>query len=304
MRTSPAPTVDRSQTGKELFIALAVSIWLGVMINLPTGLLNPPLVMAIAGTCCVLIWLLSNRLIAKQKLHRAGVFLNLTWFLVAVAITASLGRILAEAGVPRDALGPIHWVVVSGICAAYYSRFSTPDGSAAKLAVLASLYLLIVELIPADGLRSLSVVGAVIFIAAVWLDLKDPSRTGRRSRVASWLHVCAAPALLFPLEILMIITHTTAEDNFLIPWLVWSSPFVLAALLIDRRAYLVVILFTAFIIGYSNIKPMLSSGQRTTQAVAISLAALVLVFLWPPLRRWVMTRIPDFPGKTALPTWN
>ncbi len=151
-------------------------------------------------------------------------------------------------------------------------------------------------------LYALLVFGIAVFVAALSLDSSDPNRVTRRSDIAFWLHLLAAPLIIHP-----IARQLVGDD--------WNLTFFKAgvilfgfialsivALVIDRRALLVSTLSYAgaavtFLIG------KISTMGNTAPPTLLALAFIVLFLSigWHRLRRFVLLALPQGKWRTALP---
>src|SRR5206468_12991572 len=130
----------------------------------------------------------------------------------------------------------------------HWRRFLLPTTVAPGAAAIAGLFLAIVVAIvqPVDshsaknlilGFVLLLVIG--MFLFAMWWDSSDRARLTRRSDVAFWLHLLAAPMIAHPIFALLGLTNgtvTTVEGLLVVGLYVL---FGLTALAVDRRALLV-----------------------------------------------------------------
>ncbi len=95
-----------------------------------------------------------------------------------------------------------------GAAGIYWRRFHVPITVAAGAAAVAGLFLAIVIGIvqPGDAksaenliLGFVLLLGIGVFLFAMWWDASDRTRTTRRSDVAFWLHLLAAPMIAHPI---------------------------------------------------------------------------------------------------------
>jgi hypothetical protein len=196
----------------------------------------------------------------------AGVGSWLHWRRFKVPITIAVG---AAAGV----------ALVLGLIA---SAFVTPEMSDAQGQTLKNVLL-----------ASSLVLGIGTFLFAMRWDASDPTRETRRSDVAFWLHLLAAPLIVHPVFELLGLTRgaATTLDAVLVIGLYIGLGLV--ALAIDRRALLVSAL--AYVLFALN------SLFQTYGAVELSVALTALVIgsallllsaFWASARRAVVTPLP------------
>ncbi|MBT0957709.1 hypothetical protein IV417_09935 [Alphaproteobacteria bacterium KMM 3653] len=138
--------------------------------------------------------------------------------------------------------------------------------------------------------------GVLGFIIALMFDMTDPHRVTRRAANGFWLHIIAAPAIVNTVSLTFLASENPWSLLFLMGFL---AVMALLAIVIDRRSFLV-------------------SGVGYVVAVAITVAedgAFIAVFFlgvglvllgafWEQFRRFIMNRLPAFPGKTRLPPWQ
>jgi len=135
--------------------------------------------------------------------------------------------------------------------------------------------------------------GGLIFVLAVRVDASDPLRTTRRSDVAFWLHLLAAPMIVNAASSLFFGPEGTLGVQQAIGILVLFAAFGLVALVLDRRALLVSALsYAGLAIGY-----LLSESLAKDISVSLTLlglAALVLLLSaqWRSLRRAALALLP------------
>lgn len=140
--------------------------------------------------------------------------------------------------------------------------------------------------------------GVVIFLAAMWFDIKDRLRITRFSECAFWLHLVAAPLLVHtavgPLSALAL--NAVAIIGIM-------ALLSVVALLIDRRALLVS--------GLSYLAVAISqilSGSRLLGGESFAITALILGAIvlalglgWTPIRRRTLALLPFEALKSRLP---
>lgn len=186
----------------------------------------------------------------------------------------------------------------------HWKRFMVPMTVAAGTAAIVGTFIAIVQitnLIITDGgtfsliMPLLFVAGVAVFAFAMWWDMSDRSRTTRRSDVAFWLHMLAAP----------IIAHTVFSSIGLtgdgvtgfggaIAILAVYIVFGIVALIIDRRALLVsalayVLFALAFL--FRNFGSVELNFALT--AFVIGSALLSLSAFWTPIRSALVRKLPD-----------
>ncbi|HYN46292.1 MAG TPA: hypothetical protein VES64_06340 [Allosphingosinicella sp.] len=135
--------------------------------------------------------------------------------------------------------------------------------------------------------------GIGTFLFAMWWDGQDPKRETRRSDVAFWLHLLAAPLIVHPIFSLLGLTEGSASGLDGVAVILLYVVLGLVALAIDRRALLVSAL--AYVLYALN------SLFETYGAVELSVALTALVIgsallllsaFWTSARRAVVKPLP------------
>lgn len=323
--------------------------------------------MGLIGGVGVIVWLLSALLVGKQRRILPGIVLSgafavattiiLVWAYVQFLIHGvGLDEASFEAAFEpvedmefgRDAVmmlanGLPVWVraipVVAALAAllpigAYYLNFRLPfAGGLTGLGLVGLVVAILFTLDPYTTIVWMPAVnvaaGAVLLLAGIIFDSRDPSRETRISGTAFWLHFFAAPILLGAVLNVTQLGWTFQESDFADPEsinlfaamasdsaeanrlaavaLTVIGLFALVSLLINRRALIVSGLITA---GVSIGVLVSSSGLGTGAAVAVTLLVLggVVVLLgaaWNPVRRMLLAPFPsDGPLARIFPPAN
>ncbi len=197
--------------------------------------------------------------------------------------------------------------------AAFYWRYRVPVALAAMIiaagALAFFLILNVLGLTPADGAESFGpamsaiafAFAAGLFAVALWFDMRDPARVTRRSDVAFWLHLAAAPALLY--STLMLLSELTG-GGLSIGAFVEASPLaailpililMLVGIVIDRRAFVTSgLLSLGIAIGVLMKNTQIEfSSTASLAAVAVGVIVLALGIGWIPLRKLIVRPLPE-----------
>jgi hypothetical protein len=183
----------------------------------------------------------------------------------------------------------------------HWRRFMVPVTVAVGVAALAALLVALVVSAVGDTpstenivLVSVLVLGVGVFLLAMRWDSSDPRRETRRSDVAFWLHLLAAPMMVHPIFTLMGLTEGKATPLEAVIVVLLYVVLGLAALAIDRRALLVSAL--AYVLF------ALDSLFREYGAVELSIALTALVIgsallllsaFWTNARHAVVRPLPE-----------
>lgn len=138
------------------------------------------------------------------------------------------------------------------------------------------------------------VVGLVIFAVAISYELRDPRRVQRQSENAFWLHLLAAPLIVFALTGGATSLDVSSTGEALRMFAVVFA-LGLLALLIDRRAFIVsALLYLAGAIAYTvNQSGVAPDTQFAITALALGLFVVGLALGWQPLRQVFLGLLPD-----------
>ena len=259
------PLVDEEHfrliTGfNDIFVSIAAAIllfavgWIGHSVGSGLGLVvggDGPSPLAPLGVAAV-AWGLALFFTARRRMALPSILLLLA-FVGGVFLTAGIGLAMLVQDPPTDQEAIYVGIVasLSGLIAAaaawlHWKRFKVPITVAAGGAAVSAIAIGLLIAIAGDveGIRDLLlgfvlVLGIGMFLFAMRWDSSDPARVTRRSDVAFWLHLLAAPMIVHPVFTLLGLNDgnaTIAEG--LIVVLLYIALGV-TALAIDRRALLV-----------------------------------------------------------------
>jgi len=136
--------------------------------------------------------------------------------------------------------------------------------------------------------------GLVLFGVAMWWDMSDRQRITRRTDVAFWLHLCAAPIIVHSLFAILGVfspSHDAAGKAVAVVGL--YVVMTLAALMIDRRALLTAAL--AYVLYAISSIIRLGTAPDVSFALAglvIGGALLMLSAFWHASRKLLVSRLP------------
>ena len=303
-----APAVDEEQfrllTGfNDIFVSIACVLLLAALAGIGasiTAVLAPVLVAAAA-------WGLAEYFTGRRRMALPSIILLIAF---VGGIATSLATPFAEhAQVMEDwlkSLGGenVQVAVASSIAAAiaavtaaaawlHWRRFMVPITVAAgAIAVVGVALALIVGLIPParDAIYPLVLAaGLAMFAFAMRWDMSDRERRTRRSDVAFWLHLAAAPMIAHALfNLLGVFGADITAAKALVVLLLYVA-FAAVALAVDRRALLVSSLVYVLYALYSLFE---QAGAVELSAaltgLVIGSALLLLSAFWHPVRRRVV----------------
>lgn len=261
--------------------------------------------MALAGLFVGLAaWPLSEFFTRKRRMALPSILLLLAF--VGGAFFAVLGTGMALALDGNDRIGALMVsfaaLIAAGAAFLHWRRFMVPITVAAGVAGVAGTVIsLILAAIGPDNIDE-NVVYALVFAAglavfafAMRWDISDRERTTRRSDVAFWLHLLAAPMIAHPVFALLGVTGGDnpgigAAFGVLAVYVV----FGLLALIIDRRALLVSALaYVLFALTFLFREFGAVELNFALTALVIGSALLSLSAFWQPIRRSVVGMLPE-----------
>ncbi len=265
-RQHSSPTVDEEQfrllTGfKDIFVAIAAAIllfsvaWIGQWLGQRMGLTiegdGPSLIapLAVAATA----WGLALFFTARRRMALPSIILLLA-FVGGVFATVAFSLALAV-GPDRfdnnEALGGILAAVAAAAAAGaawvHWKRFRVPITIAAGALSVAGIALALLVSVLGENVETSRdlilgfalMLGVGIFLFAMWWDGSDRARVTRRSDVAFWLHLLAAPMIVHPIFTLLGLNDGEATIGEGLVVVLLYVVIGLTALAIDRRALLV-----------------------------------------------------------------
>ena len=180
----------------------------------------------------------------------------------------------------------------------HWRRFQVPitvaAGAAALVGVVALLVVASVPAIETVIYPMLLLLGIAVFAFAMYWDSSDRARTSRRSDVAFWLHLLAAPLIAHPVfQMLGLLDGDPSISEAVVVILLYvAMGFV--ALAIDRRALLVSAL--GYVI-YAMIALFREFGAISLNVAlagfVIGSALLMLSAFWHTVRARVVRLLPE-----------
>jgi hypothetical protein len=276
----------------DIFVAIGLVLFLGAL----GYFLSQWTVAAMGAGLAVTCWGLAEFFTRKRRMALPSLLL-LVGFVGSILITVSFSLALLQG----DKL-PLEWhFAVGGLIAAvaawaHYRRFKTPISPAAGCGALTGMlvtlvYAAVPDTAPVVIPFLLLIAGIIAFTLALRLDYQDPRRETRRTDIAFWLHLLAAPLIVHP-----TMFWIGALSNGNNPVLTLGLFFVLAlvALAADRRAILVSgLLYAGVAISYLGETRGLSSDAPIALALLL-LGALILALSagWRVIRQTLLMALP------------
>lgn len=296
-----APAVDeehfRLLTGfNDIFVAIAIALlltavaWIGGWIADPLG----------GAGVAVVAWGLAEYFTRQRRMALPSILLLLAF---VGGIAAALVGLLVELNpdLPDRAdmaiAGGIA-LVTAGAAWLHWRRFMVPitvaAGTAALVAVVISLVLAATGLGEDAVYPLVLAAGVAVFAVAMWWDMSDTERRTRRSDVAFWLHLAAAPMIAHSVFHLLGVFDGDIGLEMAVVVLALYVVFGFVALAVDRRALLVsslaYVLYALYALFQKAGAVELSAAFT---ALVIGSALLTLSAFWHPMRRRVVGLLGD-----------
>jgi hypothetical protein len=303
-KTGPAVDEEyvRLLTGfNDIFVSIAIVLVLGA-VCFTTG--SVPLKSAAVA---VLSWGLAEYFTRQRRMALPSILLLLTYaggvagFLIwgVGQVSGAPVSLVAQNANPTLALGLAGAAVLMGLATyAHWRRFRVPITIAAGTAAVAlTLIAVLVAAFPSVGKHwpwLVFAAGLAIFTLALRWDMADLARTTRRTDVAFWLHLLAAPMLVHPLFFLLGLLQSDNPGESKAVIAIGIYLFLgLVALLVDRRALLVSALGYVMFALSTVLRASGVVGQDLTYTALVAGAALLLLSaFWHKARQGVMHFAP------------
>lgn len=300
----------------DIFVSIAAAIllfavgWIGQSIGQSAGLIvsddGPSFLapLAVAATS----WGLALYFTARRRMALPSILLLLGFVggVFATALFAIVSGIGPDRFDDNNVRGGIA-AAVAGIVAAggawlHWRRFHVPitvaAGTASVAAIGVGLLLAVLGQDPEQArnviLGLVLVLGIGVFLFAMWWDSSDRSRLTRRSDVAFWLHLLAAPMIVHPVFTLLGLTsgHISIAEGLAVVAL--YIVLGITALAVDRRAMLVSAL--AYVLyALNELFRQFGAVELNVAltALVIGSALLLLSAFWHQARGAIVKPLPE-----------
>jgi len=305
----------------DIFVSIAAAIllfavgWIGQSIGQATGLvisdhgdIGPSFLAPLAVVATS--WALALFFTAKRRMALPSILLLLAFVGGVLASTAFLlvqfigpDRFNDQNQVLAATVGGVSAAVAAAAAWLHWRRFTVPITVAAGAAAVAGIFLaIVVAIVQPDNNKSAQdvilgfvlLLGIGMFLFAMWWDSSDRARLTRRSDVAFWLHLLAAPMIAHPIFTLMGLNNGSVGVGEALVVVGLYVLFGLTALAVDRRALLVSAL--AYVL-YALTELFKQFGavelNVALTALIIGSALLLLSAYWHQARRLIVTRLPS-----------
>jgi hypothetical protein len=280
----------------DIFVAIGLVLFLGA-----TGYFGDTLSGSEAGgaiAVAVASWLLAEFFTLRRRMALPSILLlvsfSLSLFFAAVFLIAPETSIFDPGAATPLMIGGAVMAIGALL---HYARFHVPitvaAGAAGLVAIFAGLLRSLGEGVYLMALHpALFLCGVAIFIVAMRFDMADPLRQTRRTDIAFWLHLLAAPLIVHSVLSRMLETEVLTSGTAL----AIIAVFIMlagVAVLVNRRAILVSGLSYA---GYAfgTLIDKAGFSDTATPLTLLALGALVLLLSagWNALRSRILSTVP------------
>ena len=302
-----APAVDeesfRLLTGfNDIFVSIAIGLVLAAIAWIGQSI-TPPLAGAAVAAAA---WALAEYFTRRRRMALPSILLMLAFVGgIASALVGLMVELNPDLPEQTDALiGGAIALIAAGSAWLHWRRFMVPITVAAgALALVGVAVAGALAAYPAAKDQIFPILlasGGAVFALAMWWDMSDSERRTRRSDVAFWLHLAAAPLIAHPIFQMLGVFNADIGIGTAAIVLGLYLVFGFVALAVDRRALLVSSLVYVLYAMYSLFQ---TAGAVELAwaftALAIGSALLTLSAFWQPMRRIVVgalggigTRLP------------
>jgi hypothetical protein len=294
----------------DIFVTIGLAMFLGAIGYFPNRWID---VAGMWASIAVAAWLLAEFFTRLRRMalpsivllivFAFSVFMSASTFLGAGLVRPSgppglSGTMLSlDLGQPTTLAAAAFLTVL--LTAVHYWRFRVPITIAAGCGALTGtavglVYGLAPQLSSVAHNAVILACGFAIFALAMRFDISDPQRLTRRTDIAFWLHLLAAPLIVHSLidGMVNLASKPTPGSAGAIMLVFLTLSFV--AVLIDRRAILVSGLAYAGVAFWTLIREA-GLSDMTTPLTLLTLGAFVLLLSagWRPLRTGILSNVPS-----------
>lgn len=288
----------------DIFVTLGLTLFLSAasyfMFSVASGL-------GLWAGLVIMSWLLAEFFTRRRRMALPSIVLLLTFIISVFSLTFILANAAFNDGLQITSLfdgtastsALLASVVTAAAAALHYWRFKVPITIAAGVAALVcAMQMLLYLTAPSFTTRwqneLILMFGLAAFALAMRYDLADPQRLSRRTDIAFWLHLLAAPLIVHPLVSGMMDGRGLPDNLAAGGVLGIFFALGIVSVLIDRRALLVSGLSYAGFAFASLLNQTGLSYGTIAPATLLALGAFVLLLSagWHPVRSALISRLP------------
>lgn len=280
----------------DIFVAVAAILvlvavgWLGGTVS---AALSPVAVAAAS-------WALAEYFTRRRRMALPSILLLLSFagavFIIGIALFthSQPGHLPQDVGMGVGAAG----LLTGAAATAHWWRFRVPITVAAgALAVLGTAAAVLMK-VAAPVLGSaewlpLLFGGLILFALAMWWDASDRNRSTRRSDVAFWLHLVAAPLIVHPVFSALGLLDGSAGMGRAAIGVALYLGLAVVALVVDRRALLIsALVYVLYAIATLLKGATALSDSFGLTALVLGSALLLLSASWHRVRALLVRALP------------
>lgn len=253
----------------------------------------------VSALLALFAWAVAEWVTARLRMPLASLVTCLAFItaFTAMIVTAMVSAGIFDFSVTVMELSVPMVMTLGGLI--FYLRFRLPFALLTVAGGLAlTIFNLVGDVFGSGAVASFQMVsgsvGLLVFFGAVFYELRDPKRQTRYSENAFWLHLIAAPLIVFSLTGGLEATDiSNAGEAVRIFLIVFALGFL--ALMIDRRAFIVsALLYLAGAVAYTISQSVISpDNQLAFTALVLGLFVVGLALGWQPLRQIFLRLLPD-----------
>lgn len=293
----------------DIFVTIGLVLFLGSAAYLAGRYLGDG---ATSAFVAALAWAQAEFFTRRRRMALPSIVLLIVFTTAAfMALSNVLG---GEAGTVRPRLGWLDVLVrpsreplptalaafgTAALAGLHYWRFRVPITIAAGAGALALTALMLLYAAAPDATAGLLNpillgLGTIAFGLAMRFDLADPVRRTRRTDIAFWLHMLAAPLIVHSLFNMIGVGRGLIAPGSAALVLAIFLVLAAVAVIIDRRALLVSGLVYAGI-AFASLVRSIGIADTTTPIAVLAIGGLVLLLSagWGPLRARLLSVAPD-----------
>ena len=297
------PMADEEQfrllTGfNDIFVAIATTLMLVALAWLAAS--AGPLVSAVA--VAAVSWGLAEFFTRRRRMALPSIILLAAFAAGCFFTGAVLAKLILGQGEPRlgsETTSSAAGAVVAVIGAVFHwRRFHVPITVAVgAVAGIGAVVATLIAAVPGLGESWLAIIfvsGIALFALAMRWDMSDRARATRRSDVAFWLHLSAAPLIVHPVFALLGLLGAGADIGRAAMEFGLYLVLAVVALVVDRRALLVSALSYVLYAISALVQAAGAVGVNfSLTALVVGSGLLLLSAFWHTTRRWVLGLVPD-----------
>lgn len=291
-----APAADEEQfrllTGfNDIFVSIATLLMLVALSWLAAKAGPLPAAALVAATA----WGLAEFFTRRRRMALPSIVLLVAFVLACFTAATVFTRMILDGETIGMSGGALGAVIGAGF---HWRRFGVPITVAAgACAAAAAVLTALVALVPGLGeswLLLMFVAGLALFAFAMRWDMSDRARITRRSDVAFWLHLAAAPMIVHPVFALLGLLGSGADPRRAAVAFALYLVLAAVALVVDRRALLVSALsYVLYAISALIQATGAIDATFALTALMVGSGLLLLSAFWHRTRQALLRHLPE-----------